>query len=148
MLQCWGGPWWPGLGIWVSRLPWQGGGLAPDTLNFLYLWLAWVTTLMQRIQLGAAIRKRCIKPGMGVGEWSQDKRKESESRSVVSDSLRPHRLHSPWNSPGQNTGVGSRPSSGDLPNPGIKPRSPALQEGSLPAELSGKSCGVRIPFHF
>ena len=26
---------------------------------------------------------------------------------VVSDSLRPHRLYSPWNSPGQNTGVGS-----------------------------------------
>ena len=33
--------------------------------------------------------------------------KESESRSVVSDSLRPHGLYSPWNSPGQNTGVGS-----------------------------------------
>ena len=32
---------------------------------------------------------------------------ESESRSVVSDSLQPHRLHSPWNSPGQNSGVGS-----------------------------------------
>ena len=32
---------------------------------------------------------------------------ESESRSVVSDSLWPHRLYSPWNSPGQNTGVGS-----------------------------------------
>ena len=32
---------------------------------------------------------------------------ESESRSVVSDSLRPHGLYSPWNSPGQNTGVGS-----------------------------------------
>ena len=31
----------------------------------------------------------------------------SESRSVVSDSLRPHRLYSPWNSLGQNTGVGS-----------------------------------------
>ena len=31
----------------------------------------------------------------------------SESRSVVSDSLRPCRLYSPWNSPGQNTGVGS-----------------------------------------
>ena len=27
--------------------------------------------------------------------------------SVVSDSLRSHRLYSPWNSPGQNTGVGS-----------------------------------------
>ena len=32
---------------------------------------------------------------------------ESESRSVVSDSLRPRGLCSPWNSPGQNTGVGS-----------------------------------------
>ena len=32
----------------------------------------------------------------------------SESDSVVSNSLRPHGLHSPWNSPGPNTGVGSR----------------------------------------
>ena len=32
---------------------------------------------------------------------------ESESHLVVSDSLRPHGLYSPWNSPGQNTGVGS-----------------------------------------
>ena len=31
----------------------------------------------------------------------------SESHSVVSESLRSHRLYSPWNSPGQNTGVGS-----------------------------------------
>ena len=31
----------------------------------------------------------------------------SESRSVVSDSLRPHGLYSPWNPPGQNTGVDS-----------------------------------------
>ena len=31
----------------------------------------------------------------------------SESRSVVSNSLRPHGLYSPWNSPGQNTGLGS-----------------------------------------
>ena len=30
---------------------------------------------------------------------------ESESPSVVSDSLRPHGLYSPWNSLGQNTGV-------------------------------------------
>ena len=29
----------------------------------------------------------------------------SESRSVMSDSLQPHGLYSPWNSPGQNTGV-------------------------------------------
>ena len=32
---------------------------------------------------------------------------ESESHSVVSDSLWPHGLYSPWNSLGQNTGVGS-----------------------------------------
>ena len=32
---------------------------------------------------------------------------ESESRSVTSDSLQPHGLYSPWNSPGQNTRVGS-----------------------------------------
>ena len=32
---------------------------------------------------------------------------ESDSHSVVSDSLRPRGLYSPWNSPSQNTGVGS-----------------------------------------
>ena len=30
-----------------------------------------------------------------------------ESHSVVSNSLQPHGLYSPWNCPGQNTGVGS-----------------------------------------
>ena len=30
-----------------------------------------------------------------------------ERCSVVSDTLRPHALYCPWNSPGQNTGVGS-----------------------------------------
>ena len=33
--------------------------------------------------------------------------RETESRSVMSNSLRPHGLYSPWNSPGQNTEVGS-----------------------------------------
>ena len=32
---------------------------------------------------------------------------ESEIHSAVSDSLGPRGLYSPWNSPGQNTGVGS-----------------------------------------
>ena len=32
---------------------------------------------------------------------------ESESCSVMANSLQPHELYSPWNSPGQNTGVGS-----------------------------------------
>ena len=66
----------------------------------------------------------------------------SESCSVVPNSLRPHRLHSPWNSPGQNTGVGGYPLfpfPGDLPDPGMEPRSPALQVDSLLAEPQGKS---------
>ena len=36
------------------------------------------------------------------------------------------------------------PSPEDLPNPGIKPRSPALQVDSLPAELQGKPGPYRI----
>ena len=96
----------------------------------------------------------------------------SASHSLVSDSLRPHGLYSPWNSPGQNTGVGSLsllqgifpteglnsglphcrqilyqlshkgsprilewvayPFSMDLPDSGIEPEFPALQEDSLP----------------
>ena len=51
----------------------------------------------------------------------------------------PTRLICPWNSPGKHTGVGSHfPSPGDLPNPGIKFRSPALQVDSLPSESPGK----------
>ena len=65
---------------------------------------------------------------------------ESESFSVMSDSLWPHGLYSPCNSPGQNTGVGSLSFSfpGDLPNPGIQPRSPTLKADSSPAEPQGK----------
>ena len=48
--------------------------------------------------------------------------------------LQPHALYSLWNSPGQNT----FPSPGDLPNPGIEPRSPALEADSLPAEPLGE----------
>ena len=57
---------------------------------------------------------------------------ESENCSVLSDSLWHHGLYSLWNSPGQNTAVGS------LRNPGIKSRSLALQEHSLPAEPPAK----------
>ena len=66
------------------------------------------------------------------------------SRSVVSNSLRPSRLspsrlHSPWNSPGKNTGPGKLfPSSGYLPKPEIKPLSPALQADSFLSKPPGK----------
>ena len=116
--------------------------------------------------------------GNGVFKKLNESIKWSESHSVVSDSLRPHVLYSPWNSPGQNSGVGSLslprgssqprgsnpghlhfrqilyqlshkgsprilewvayPSPEDLPDPGIKPGSSALQADPLPIELSGK----------
>ena len=42
-------------------------------------------------------------------------------------------------SSGQNTGVGGLSLlQGNLPNPGIEPKSPALQADSLPAEPQGK----------
>jgi len=39
--------------------------------------------------------------------WNLRIQSENESHSVVSDSLQLRGLYSPWNSPGQNTGVGS-----------------------------------------
>ena len=58
-----------------------------------------------------------------------DMETESESRSVVSDSLRPHRLYSPWNSPGQNTGMGSLSFlQGIFPTQGSKPGLPHCRQ--------------------
>ena len=63
--------------------------------------------------------------------------------------LPPHGLYSPWNSPGQNTRVGSLslfqsvfPTQGlnpglPLPDPGLELGSATLQADSLPTELSG-----------
>ena len=62
----------------------------------------------------------------------------------MSDSLQPHglypaRLLSLWDSPLQEYSSGLLlPSPGELPNPGIKPTSPALQADSLLSELPGK----------
>ena len=48
-----------------------------------------------------------------------------ECRTATSDSLRPHRLYSPWNSPGQNSGVRSlSPLQGIFPTQGLNPGLP------------------------
>ena len=48
--------------------------------------------------------------------------KPNKSRSVVSNSLRPRGLSSPWNSPGQDTGVGSLSLlQGIFPTQGLNP---------------------------
>ena len=51
---------------------------------------------------------------------------ECESDSVISDSLRPHGLYSPWNSPGQNTGVGGLSLLQGSSQPSTGPRSLTL----------------------
>ena len=56
----------------------------------------------------------------------------------MSDSLRPHGLYSPWNSPGQNTGVGSFSLLQGSSQPRDWTQVPALQADSLPAEPQGK----------
>ena len=54
---------------------------------------------------------------------------ERESRSVRSDSLQPHGLYSPWNSPGQNTGVGSLSLlQGSFPTQGSNPGLPHCRQ--------------------
>ena len=65
----------------------------PSIMGFQHLWVFCFLLYRQGRE------EEC---GVGVVQASA-----SESCSVVSDSLRPHGLHSPWNSPGQNTGMGS-----------------------------------------
>ena len=58
-------------------------------------------------------------------KYSCQKCFESESGSVVSNSLWPHGLYSPWNSPGQNTGVASLSlPQGIIPTQGSNPGLP------------------------
>ena len=59
------------------------------------------------------------------------------SSSLQPQGLQPARLLCPWDSPGQNTGVGCHPP-GELCNPGTEPRSPALQADSSLSEPPGK----------
>ena len=57
------------------------------------------------------------------------KESESESCSVLSDSLRSHGLYSPWNSPGQNTEVGSSfLLRGIFPTQGLNPGFPHCRQ--------------------
>ena len=54
---------------------------------------------------------------------------ESESHSVMSHCLHPHGLYSQWNSPGQNTGVGSL----------------SLLQGTFPNQMCGMCANVWNP---
>ena len=74
---------------------------------FLTLFSAWYIPT-QWAQTSLFVPSMGKREGDGVkAEGHLRDPEESESHSVVSDPLRPHGLYSPWNSPGQNTGVGS-----------------------------------------
>ena len=77
-----------------------------------------------RCGLGAA-----VVPGVGGSDSVWPLRQSPRPRTPV---LLPGKSYG-WRSL-----VGCSPSPGDLPNPGIKPRSPALQADSLPSEPLGK----------
>ena len=65
--------------------------------------------------------------------------KWGESHSVVSNSLPPHGLYSQWNSPGQNTGVGSLSLlQGMFPIQGLNPGLPHCERTLY--QLSHKGC--------
>ena len=69
----------------------------------MYVWLENLLILfniMPRIWRRNIFSPKVCKKQKNPNEWM------NESCSVMSDSLRPHGLYSPWNSPGQNTGVG------------------------------------------
>ena len=83
------------------------------------IWFSWAPKSLQTVTAAmklkdAPLKKSYDKPRQHIkklrhhfadkGLYSQS---ESESPSVMSNSLRPHGLHSSRNSPGQNTGVGS-----------------------------------------
>ena len=66
-------------------------------------------------------------------------RSESETHSVVPNSLpTPGTIQSMESSSPESWSGELFPSPGDLPTPGIKPRSPPMQADSLPDEPQGK----------
>ena len=83
-----------------------------------------------------------IKNRMTIWSLNPTSERESVSHSVVSDSLQPYAVHqSPLSMEFSRQEYWSSlpfPSPGDLPDPGIKPRSPALQADTLPSEPTGK----------
>ena len=98
-------PWWlsgkesacnagdPEFDPWVGKIPWRRAWKYSCLENPMDR-EAWWTTV-HRVTQSETRPKR------------PSSSSESESGSVMSNSVQPHGLYSSWNSPGQNTGVGS-----------------------------------------
>ena len=91
--------------------------------TFLILTFYGTLIMIVALPLNPNLKKKYLSENVTLSEWnfwdtSVDAEKNTrssgesralphpgESRSIMSDSLQPHGPHSPWNSPGQNTGV-------------------------------------------
>ena len=92
--------------FWNSVLPWLQGTSLP---GFPFTSVAAPSRSCQFFltSLHHVFKMECYSPLLFIFlSTLRPLESESESCSVVSDSLWPHGLYSPWNSPGQNTGVG------------------------------------------
>ena len=73
---------------------------------------------------------------------------ESESCSVMSNSLQPQGLHNPWNSPGQNTGASSISLlQGIFPTQGLNPGLPHCGQMLYQLSHKGSPSGLRTHGH-
>ena len=93
--------------------------------------VGWMVSLSS---ISKTLRSQAIQERIQNNHANINDQSESECCSVVSDSLRPHGVQSMEFSRSEYWRGWPFPSPGDLPNPGIEPRSPALQTDSLPAE--------------
>ena len=102
--------------IWVNSGSWRWTG-RPGVLQSMGSqkldmteWLNWTDgpSVIERYQEPKVRwKERTTEGWTWQGAAVPNSSTESESHSVVPDSLWPHGLYSPWNSPGQNTGVDS-----------------------------------------
>ena len=96
-----------------------------------------------------------ISKAFSIRSWNRKKKKDingktgkikvkpkSESCSVVSDSLLPPGLYSPWNLQARILAWVAFPSPGDLPLAGAEPRSRTLRADSSPAGPQGNTWGL------
>ena len=117
------------------------GGPFPTSLVLRFPWL--VAASLQSLPLFMWLLPMAPCPHLAIFISSYENTNrigcESESRSVVPDSLQPRGPYSPWNSPGQNPGVGSLSLlQGIFPTEGLNSGLPHCRQ--ILYQLSHKGC--------
>ena len=96
----------------------------------------WIAAMLSHLHFRVYISTEYVRD-FGKSNYTKEKKEAKATQSCLT-LCDPRAYYSPWNSPGQNTGVGSLSLlQGIFPNPGIKPRSPTLRADCLPAEPQG-----------